>query len=163
MLPEPLQDWPFHVAPAGTPFQRRVWQEIAAIPYGETITYSELAERAGRPAAIRAAASACGANPIPLLIPCHRVVGKHGSPGGFAWGLTYKKELLALEQGTASCKSCLVSSSPTETAHSPADDVRTSGNVCKNASVALQPYYHTSQSLPEGIRCYGHCTVLCYP
>ncbi len=83
---------------AGTELQRRVWDEIAAITYGETITYSELAQRAGNANAIRAAASACGKNPLPLIIPCHRVVGKNGGLGGFGWGLPAKQHLLALER-----------------------------------------------------------------
>jgi O-6-methylguanine DNA methyltransferase len=83
--------------PKGTPFQQSCWSVIASIPYGHTISYTELASRAGNGAAIRAAASACGKNPLPLLIPCHRVVGKSGNLGGFAWGLPYKQRLLELE------------------------------------------------------------------
>lgn len=83
--------------PQGTPFQQRVWQEIANIPYGEVISYKELARRAGNPRAIRAAAAACGANPIPVIVPCHRVVASDGSLHGFAWGLPIKEFLLTLE------------------------------------------------------------------
>lgn len=82
----------------GTPLQRAVWLEIARIPYGETISYSTLAERVGFPRAVRAVASACGANPVPLAIPCHRVVAKDGSLGGFSLGgLSVKEKLLKLE------------------------------------------------------------------
>ena len=82
----------------GTDFQERVWQEIAKIPFGQTITYSELARRAGIPDAIRAAGTATGKNPLGIIIPCHRVVGKNGSFGGYAGGLGRKRRLLDLEQ-----------------------------------------------------------------
>jgi len=78
----------------GTPLQRAVWLAIARIPYGETISYSQLAERVGFPRAVRAVASACGANPVPLLIPCHRVLAKDGSLGGFSLGGVDVKEYL---------------------------------------------------------------------
>jgi len=81
----------------GTGFQRAVWREISKIPFGETITYKELAKRAGRAKAIRAAASACGKNPMPIVIPCHRVVGSSGSLGGYSGGLDKKKWLLRHE------------------------------------------------------------------
>ena len=82
----------------GTALQRAVWLEIAKIPYGETISYTQLAERVGFPRAVRAVASACGANPVPLIIPCHRVVAKDGSLGGFSLGgLDVKELLLAAE------------------------------------------------------------------
>ncbi|MDB6034153.1 MAG: cysteine methyltransferase [Verrucomicrobiales bacterium] len=81
----------------GTAFQQKIWREIALIPYGETITYSDLAERAGAPQATRAAGTSTGRNPIAIIIPCHRVVGKNGSLGGFAGGLEKKKYLLNLE------------------------------------------------------------------
>jgi O-6-methylguanine DNA methyltransferase len=86
------------VEPRGTEFQRAVWREIAAIPYGETLTYAEIARGAGRPAAVRAAGSATGANPVPILIPCHRVIAAHGKLGGFSGGLDAKRRLLALEK-----------------------------------------------------------------
>lgn len=82
---------------AGTEFQRRVWQAIARIPAGKVLSYAELARRAGRPRAIRAAAQACGANPVPLLVPCHRVVSSDGKLGGFGGGLPLKRKLLARE------------------------------------------------------------------
>ncbi len=90
--------WEHPLVLRGTPFQTRVWEEIAAIPYGHSITYSELAEKAGNKDAIRAAASACGANPIPVIIPCHRVLAKNGGLGGFGWGLPYKEAMLTLER-----------------------------------------------------------------
>ena len=80
----------------GTALQRMVWLEISRIPYGETISYSDLAERVGFPRAVRAVASACGANPVPLVIPCHRVLAKDGSLGGFSLGGTEVKEYLLL-------------------------------------------------------------------
>jgi len=85
------------LAPAGTPSQQRVWAELQAIPYGETLSYSELARRAGRPRAIRAAGAANGKNPISIVIPCHRVVGKDGSLTDYGGGLQKKAALLDLE------------------------------------------------------------------
>lgn len=82
---------------AGTDFQRKVWDEISRIPYGETITYSELAKRAGAPEAVRAAGTSTGRNPISIIVPCHRVVGKNGRLCGFAGGLNRKEQLLGLE------------------------------------------------------------------
>jgi len=78
----------------GTALQRMVWLAIAKIPYGETISYSALAASIGFPRAVRAVASACGANPVPLIIPCHRVVAKDGTLGGFSLGGLEVKELL---------------------------------------------------------------------
>ena len=89
------------LAPTGTPFQQAVWREIARVPYGRTITYAELASRAGAPAAIRAAGAATGRNPLSIVVPCHRVVGSHGSLTGYAGGLERKAALLALEAATA--------------------------------------------------------------
>ena len=86
----------------GTPFQRRVWAEVACIPYGETTTYSQIAARIGRPAAVRAVGAANGANPLPLLIPCHRVVGADGTLRGYGGGLEIKAALLALESRDSS-------------------------------------------------------------
>jgi len=85
------------LAPEGTPFQRSVWSAIERVLRGRTITYTALAEAAGRPSAVRAAASACGANPIPLLIPCHRIVGAGAGLGGFSGGLDRKRALLEAE------------------------------------------------------------------
>ena len=85
---------PFHIRV--TPFQFKVLEAVSAIPYGSTATYGELAARIGSPGAARAVGAACGANPIPLIIPCHRVVGSSGL-GGYAGGLELKRKLLALE------------------------------------------------------------------
>lgn len=83
----------------GTPLQRMVWLAIAKIPYGETISYTALAQRVGFASAIRAVASACGANPLPLVIPCHRIIAKDGTLGGFSMGgLDIKEKLLAMEK-----------------------------------------------------------------
>ena len=86
------------LAPEGTPFQRAVWREIASVACGETITYAELARRAGRPGAARAAGAATGRNPVSIIVPCHRIVGTNGSLTGYAGGLPRKKALLALER-----------------------------------------------------------------
>ncbi len=86
---------------SGSPFQQRVWQEIRAIPHGQTISYTELAARAGNAKAVRAAASACGANPVPVAIPCHRVLRADGTLGGFAFGLPLKQRMLAFEASSA--------------------------------------------------------------
>ena len=85
------------VCHAGTEFQNKIWQQIAGIPFGETITYTELAGRAGAPDAVRAAGTATGRNPLSIIIPCHRVVGKDGGTGGYAGGLNRKRRLLELE------------------------------------------------------------------
>ncbi|MDR1453505.1 MAG: methylated-DNA--[protein]-cysteine S-methyltransferase [Candidatus Margulisbacteria bacterium] len=91
---------------SGTDFQIRVWQELRKIPKGQTITYAELARRAGRPRSARAAANACGANPLPVIIPCHRVVRSDGGLGGYsgAGGVKRKRSLLAQENGAFSAK-----------------------------------------------------------
>lgn len=83
---------------SGTPFQRRVWKKIAAIPWGQTISYSALAAGIGKPKAVRAVANACGANPVPIIVPCHRVIAKDGTLGGFSSGTALKKKILALEK-----------------------------------------------------------------
>jgi methylated-DNA-[protein]-cysteine S-methyltransferase len=85
------------LAASGTAFQQRVWREIAKIPFGETITYAELARRAGAPGSARAAGAATGRNPISIVVPCHRVVGSAGSLTGYAGGIERKSRLLALE------------------------------------------------------------------
>lgn len=82
----------------GTVFQRRVWEELRRIPRGETRTYRDIARAVGAPAAVRAVGSACGANPVALVVPCHRAVRTDGGLGGYAWGLGRKKKLLALEK-----------------------------------------------------------------
>lgn len=81
----------------GTAFQARVWAALREIPYGQTRTYADIAEEIGEPAAIRAVGSACGANRVPLTIPCHRVIRTDGTLGGFGWGLEVKEELLSRE------------------------------------------------------------------
>lgn len=84
-------------APQGTPFQERVWREIARIPRGETLTYAELARRAGAPGSARAAGAATGRNPLSVVVPCHRVVGSSGALTGYAGGIERKTRLLELE------------------------------------------------------------------
>ncbi|HUF17441.1 MAG TPA: methylated-DNA--[protein]-cysteine S-methyltransferase [Thermoanaerobaculia bacterium] len=86
------------VRPAGTEFQRSVWKALEAISYGRTITYRELAERVGRPGAARAVGGANGANPIAIIIPCHRVIGSNGSLTGYGGGIDMKRRLLELER-----------------------------------------------------------------
>ena len=85
------------LAPKGTPFQLAVWNALLEVPYGETVTYAELARRIGRPAAVRAVGAANGANPIPVIIPCHRVIGSNGTLTGYGGGIERKQWLLALE------------------------------------------------------------------
>ncbi|WP_257308504.1 methylated-DNA--[protein]-cysteine S-methyltransferase [Geothrix fuzhouensis] len=92
-----LRDFNIPMLAAGTDFQRRVWKELQNIPYGQTISYLELARRLGDEKCIRAAARASGANPIAILIPCHRVIGSDGSLVGYAGGLDMKEFLLRLE------------------------------------------------------------------
>ncbi|MCP3941592.1 MAG: methylated-DNA--[protein]-cysteine S-methyltransferase [Desulfobacteraceae bacterium] len=82
----------------GTPFQKRVWLQLLEIAYGETISYGELAKRIGNSNASRAVGMANGKNHIPIIIPCHRVIGKDGSLTGFGGGIHVKKQLLSLEQ-----------------------------------------------------------------
>lgn len=85
------------MAPAGTAFQQRVWREIAAIGFGETVTYAELARRCGAPRGMRAVGAATGRNPLSIVVPCHRVVGSRGELTGYAGGLERKAQLLSLE------------------------------------------------------------------
>jgi methylated-DNA-[protein]-cysteine S-methyltransferase len=87
------------LAPAGTEFQRRVWDELARIPFGETVDYGALAARLGRPGAARAVGRANATNPIPIIVPCHRVIGANGSLTGYAGGMEAKRRLLDLEGG----------------------------------------------------------------
>jgi AraC family transcriptional regulator of adaptative response/methylated-DNA-[protein]-cysteine methyltransferase len=82
----------------GTAFQMRVWKALRVIPSGMTVSYTELARQVGAPKAVRAVASACGANPIALAVPCHRVVSKNGSFGGYRWGVKRKRALLEREK-----------------------------------------------------------------
>jgi len=85
------------LAPEGTPFQLASWRALATIPYGTTISYAELAGRVGKPAESRAVGAANGQNPLPIVVPCHRVIGKDGSLTGFGGGLPAKRALLELE------------------------------------------------------------------
>ncbi len=93
-----LQQFDLTLNPVGTPFQNKVWQQLLKIPYGETISYGELANRIGNPNASRAVGMANGKNPISIIVPCHRVIGKDGSLTGFGGGIEIKKKLLELEQ-----------------------------------------------------------------
>lgn len=94
-----------HVVPldvqGGTDFQRQVWKVLRSIPAGQTRTYTEVAQAMGRPQAVRAVASACAANPLAVLVPCHRVLRSDGGWGGYRWGIARKQQLLLLE-GTIS-------------------------------------------------------------
>jgi AraC family transcriptional regulator, regulatory protein of adaptative response / methylated-DNA-[protein]-cysteine methyltransferase len=83
--------------PQGTAFQQTVWRQLQTIPRGETVSYSTIAQRIGRPLSVRAVANACAANPIAVFIPCHRVLSKTGALAGYRWGLECKRQLLARE------------------------------------------------------------------
>ncbi len=85
------------LAPPGTPFQRAVWQALEEIPFGELRSYRDIAAAIGKPTATRAVGAANGRNPLPIVVPCHRVVGSDGSLTGFAGGLAIKRQLLILE------------------------------------------------------------------
>ena len=93
-----LEKFDLPLAPEGTPFQLGVWRSLCDIPYGETISYGELAGRIGNPKASRAVGLANGSNPIPIVIPCHRVIGSNGKLTGYGGGLPIKEKLLALER-----------------------------------------------------------------
>jgi methylated-DNA-[protein]-cysteine S-methyltransferase len=92
-----LRRFDLPLAPHGTPFQLEVWQALQRIPYGDTWSYADLARRIGRPDAVRAVGAANGRNPIPIVIPCHRVIGSNGQLVGFGGGLPLKRWLLDLE------------------------------------------------------------------
>jgi O-6-methylguanine DNA methyltransferase len=92
VLQRPPLDWS-----GATAFQRAVWEALLTIPAGEVRTYADIARQVGRPRAARAVGTACGANPLPLMVPCHRVVAAGGWLGGFSAGLSWKKKLLQLE------------------------------------------------------------------
>jgi methylated-DNA-[protein]-cysteine S-methyltransferase len=83
----------------GTEFQKRVWKALMGIPYGATATYGQIARDTGNPRAVRAVGSACGANPISIIVPCHRVIGRNRRLVGYGGGLSLKERLLRLEQG----------------------------------------------------------------
>ncbi len=89
------------LAPRGTAFQREVWRALAAIPYGETKTYAEIARAIGRPSAVRAVGAANGKNPLSIVVPCHRVIGRDGTLTGYAGGIDNKRRLLELERGAS--------------------------------------------------------------
>jgi methylated-DNA-[protein]-cysteine S-methyltransferase len=91
------QKFEFPLAPKGTEFQQKVWEQLQQIPYGTTISYAQLAKASGNPKACRAVGSANGKNPIAIVIPCHRVIASDGGLGGYAYGLEVKKRLLELE------------------------------------------------------------------
>jgi methylated-DNA-[protein]-cysteine S-methyltransferase len=94
-----LKAFDLPLAPIGTSFQRRVWEALCEIPFGETRSYGQLARAIGKPSAMRAVGAANGNNPIAIIVPCHRVIGADGSLTGFGGGLERKKFLLSLEQG----------------------------------------------------------------
>lgn len=93
-----LENFDLKLAPEGTPFQLSVWHRLCEIPYGETISYGQLASQIGNPKASRAVGLANGSNPIPIVIPCHRVIGSNGKLTGYGGGLPIKEKLLALER-----------------------------------------------------------------
>jgi methylated-DNA-[protein]-cysteine S-methyltransferase len=93
-----LESFDLQLAPQGTPFQLGVWRSLCEIPFGQTISYGELASRIGNPKASRAVGLANGSNPIPIVIPCHRVIGSNGKLTGYGGGLPIKEKLLALER-----------------------------------------------------------------
>lgn len=92
------QEFSLNIAPKGTPFQQSVWQALRHIPYGKTWSYQQVANYIGKPLSVRAVANAIAANPLHILIPCHRVIRSDGSLGGYQGGIERKKELLELEQ-----------------------------------------------------------------
>lgn len=94
------RDFDLRLAMRGTPLQKRVWQGLLKIPFGQTLTYGELARRVGVPKAARAVGAACGSNPVPLVVPCHRVIGGDGSLHGYGGGL-WRKEFLLKHEGAA--------------------------------------------------------------
>lgn len=97
---EPV-DLSFPLEPGGTAFQRTVWRRLREIPLGQTLTYASLAKALGNPGGVRAVAGACAANPVALVIPCHRVIRSDGGLGGYRWGLQRKRRLLSLEASMA--------------------------------------------------------------
>ena len=93
-----LREFDLRLEPAGTPFQQRVWQALREIPYGQTVSYGEIARRIGRPDAVRAVGAANGRNPLAIVVPCHRVIGSDGRLVGYGGGLPAKSLLLELER-----------------------------------------------------------------
>ncbi len=96
-IEHPAPDFRVRLDPHGTPFQQKVWQALAEIPLGSTASYSEIADKIGAPKAVRAVANACANNPLAIVIPCHRVVGRNGKLCGYRWGIARKAELLRRE------------------------------------------------------------------
>ena len=93
-----LKHFNLPLAPEGTPFQLKVWQSLQNIPYGELVSYKTIAEAIGNPKAVRAVGAANGKNPLPIIVPCHRVIGSDGSLTGFGGGLQTKQRLIDLER-----------------------------------------------------------------
>ncbi len=102
-----LQKFSLAIEPTGTPFQLSVLDQLQKIPYGETVSYGEIATRLGKPKAMRAVGAANGRNPIPVIIPCHRVIGANGKLTGFGGGLPTKEALLKIEQQAGELQSPL--------------------------------------------------------
>lgn len=100
-IARPEAGWRLPLDVSGTPFQQRVWQALREVPAGATVSYTEVAARIGQPSAVRAVASACGANPVALAIPCHRVVRTDGGLSGYRWGVARKRALLEREAQAA--------------------------------------------------------------
>ena len=96
-----LREFDIPLAPRGTEFQRRVWTAVSTIPYGATTSYSEIAAAVGRPSACRAVGAANGRNPLPVIVPCHRVIGAAGALTGYGGGLERKRTLLDLESAAS--------------------------------------------------------------
>ena len=93
------RDFSLPLDPRGTEFQRRVWDAVAKVPYGATCSYADIARAIGKPAAVRAVGAANGSNPLPIVVPCHRIIGADSSLTGYGGGLEMKQGLLALERG----------------------------------------------------------------
>lgn len=97
-----LPQFSLPLAPKGTEFQCQVWQALTEIPFNQTVSYSDIANAIARPKSVRAVGAANGANPIPIIIPCHRVIGKNGKLTGYAYGLALKQTLLDIEARSSS-------------------------------------------------------------
>ena len=93
------REFDIDLSPEGTPFQLKVWAALREIPYGQVVSYQWVADRIGNPAAVRAVGAANGRNPIAIIVPCHRVIGKDGSLTGYGGGLEVKQRLIGLEKG----------------------------------------------------------------
>jgi AraC family transcriptional regulator, regulatory protein of adaptative response / methylated-DNA-[protein]-cysteine methyltransferase len=99
LIDTPTLPWTLPLAPQGTDFQQRVWQALRSIPAGQTASYTDVATRLGSPQSVRAVAGACAANPLAVVVPCHRVIGRRGALTGYRWGVERKRALLAREAG----------------------------------------------------------------